>query len=294
MADAINNEQENRPSSKEEKQKIKEEKKRHKQELKELKKHQREAEELESEDEAGGGFLSTFMIIFFIIIIWLALFALFIKLDVGGFGTSVATPLLKNVPVVNKILPSTAVAKTDEVLELEEKYYGYSNLEDAVDRIKELELEVSKLQNDKNSETTDVEALEAEIKRLKTFEDTQVEFEKIRNQFYDEVVFSEKAPDIEQYKAYYEAIDPTNAEIIYRDVVGQVEYDKEISDYAAAYAAMKPKAAAKIFESMTNDLNLAAKILHQMSADDRGNILGAMDSTVAAQITEIMEPLEYN
>lgn len=293
MAQNVDGTEEVRPSSKEEKQKIKEEKKRHKQELKELKKQQREAEELESEDEAGGGFLSTFMIVFFIIIIWLALFALFIKLDVGGFGSSVAAPLIKDVPGLNKILPSTASAKTDDILELEEKYYGYSNLEDATNRIKELELEVARLQDEKNSDTTDVSALEAEIKRLKTFEDTQVEFEKIRNQFYDEVVFSDKAPDIEQYKIYYEAIDPTNAEIIYRDVVGKVEYDKKISDYAAAYAAMKPKAAAQIFESMTNDLSLAAKILWQMSSDDRGKILGAMDSEVAAQITEIMEPLEY-
>lgn len=293
MAENIENIDENRPSSKEEKEKIKEEKRRHKQELKELKRQKKEAEELEGEDEAGGGFLSTFMIIFFIILIWLALFALFIKLDIGGFGSGVAAPILKDVPVLNAILPGDKEVETDETKELKERYYGYSNLDDAVSRIKELELEVSQLQSEKNEDSVDVDALQAEIKRLKTFEDTQVEFEKIRNQFYDEVVFSEKAPDIEEYKKYYESIDPANAEVIYRDVVGVVEYNKEIEDYAAAYSAMKPKAAAKIFEAMTNDLQLAAKILHQMGADDRGNILGAMDATVAAQITAIMEPMEY-
>lgn len=291
MAEKEVNSEENRTSSKEEQKKIKEEKKRHKEELKALKKQKKEAEEFESEDETGGGFLATFMIILFIIIIWLALFVLFIKMDIGGFGSGVAAPLLENVPVVNKILPSTAQVETDETKELAEKYYGYSNLEDAVARIKELELEVSSLQEAQNAVNTDTEALEAEIKRLKTFESSQVEFEKIRNQFYDEVVFSDKAPDIEEYKKYYEEIDPANAEIIYREVVGQVAYDEELENYAKAYAAMKPKQAAGIFEAMTDDLQLAAKILGKMSSDDRGRILGAMDAKVAAQITEIMEPV---
>jgi flagellar motility protein MotE (MotC chaperone) len=41
---------------------------------------------------------------------------------------------------------------------------------------------------------------------------------------------------------------------------------------------------------MTNNLDLAARILKVMSADDRGAILGAMNSEVAAKITKIMDP----
>ena len=48
--------------------------------------------------------------------------------------------------------------------------------------------------------------------------------------------------------------------------------------------------AAEIFEKMTNNLALAAKILGVMEPDDRGKILGVMDSTIAAQITKIMDP----
>ena len=53
---------------------------------------------------------------------------------------------------------------------------------------------------------------------------------------------------------------------------------------------MKPKAAAAIFESMTDDLNLVAKILGAMNAESRGEILGAMDATIAGKITKIMNP----
>ena len=53
---------------------------------------------------------------------------------------------------------------------------------------------------------------------------------------------------------------------------------------------MKPKEAAAIFEEMTDNLALAAKILKVMEPDDRGKILGVMDSEVAAKLTKIMNP----
>ena len=80
------------------------------------------------------------------------------------------------------------------------------------------------------------------------------------------------------------------AEYLYKQVVEQVEVSKEIQDYAQTYSEMKPKEAAAIFESMTDDLDLAAKILYQMSAEDRGKILGVMDPEVAARLTRIMDP----
>ncbi len=41
---------------------------------------------------------------------------------------------------------------------------------------------------------------------------------------------------------------------------------------------------------MTNDLDLVAKILNQMNAASRGNILANMDAEVAAKVTRIMDP----
>ena len=50
------------------------------------------------------------------------------------------------------------------------------------------------------------------------------------------------------------------------------------------------KEAAAIFEAMQDDLDLAAKILKTMDAENRGKILGAMDEEVAARLTKIMDP----
>ncbi len=272
--------------SAEEKKRIKEEQKRLKEENKRLAKEMREARAME-EDEEQGGALSVVLISLFIVLIWLAFAALFIRLDVGGFGSGVLRPYLKDVPVLKNILPPAKGQISDTG---EDLYYGYDDMEDAVAKIKELELQVEDLQQEKSDYNTNLEALQEEVKRLRTFEDKQVEFEKIKNEFYEEIVFNDKAPDINEYKKYYEEIDPENAQSIYREVVGEVVKDEEIEGYVKAYSAMKPKQAAGIFESMTDDLDLAARILNEMSADDRGKILGAMNSEIAAQITKLLDP----
>ena len=240
---------------------------------------------LEDDEEEGSGF-SVVLVTILIVIIWLAILALLIKLDVGGFGSGVLSPVLKDVPVINKILPGDSVTETTE----EEAYGGYSSLKEAVDTLKTVELELERAQSQNQSDTTKIAELQAEIERLKTFEEKQVEFERIKNEFYEEVIYAENGPGAEEYQKYYESIDPTTAEYLYKQVVQQLEEDAAIEDYAKAYSEMKPKNAAAIFEEMTNNLNLVARILGEMSADDRGAILAAMNPEIAARVTKIMDP----
>ena len=196
------------------------------------------------------------------------------------------TPILKDVPVLNRILPGNSVTETTN----SGAYGGYTSLQDAVDQIKSLELQLEQIQNASSAKDEELDQLKAEVLRLKEFENQQVEFQRIQKEFYDEVVYSDKGPGAEEYKKYYESMDPATAEYIYKQVVTQLQESQEVQDYAAAYSAMKPKQAAAIFEQMTNNLDLAARILKVMSADDRGAILGAMNSEVAAKITKIMDP----
>lgn len=241
--------------------------------------------ELDDEDD-GGGSVSVFFVTLVIVIIWIAILALLIKLDVGGFGSGVMAPIFKNVPVINKILPDDVVTETDD----ETGYGGYSSLKEAVDYINLLEQELEQTQSSDMSQSEEIAELKAEIMRLKEFEDKQVEFQRIKNEFYEEVIYSEKGPGAEEYAKYYEGIDPATAEELYKQVIIQQEEDAKVQEYAQAYAEMKPKEAAGIIEAMTNDLELAARILWQMTAEDRGKILGVMDADVAAKLTKIMDP----
>lgn len=284
--------------AKSEKQRLAEEKKRLKAEKKEQKKEaKRRAKEIAmqeeelGEDEIGGG-VPVFLVTALIVVVWIAILCLLIKLDVGGFGSGVLTPVLKDVPLISKILPT---ANNEEMVVEEaqdDSYGGYTNLKEAVDYITELELELQRAQSSGAESSEELESLRAEVARLKTFEDNQVEFQRIKTEFYEEVIYAENGPGEEAYKKYYESIDPATAEYLYKQVVQQVEESNEVKEYAQAYSEMKPKAAAGIIEEMTDNLALAARILSVMSAEDRGKILEAMDAKVAARLTKIMDP-EY-
>lgn len=239
-----------------------------------------------SDEDEGGGALSAIVVVF-IILIWLAILALLVKLDIGGFGSGVLYPVLKDVPVLNKILPENIDAELEDDRE-------FRNLKEAMAEIERLRARVAELEAADSAGATseEVAVLKEEIRRLQTFEDSQVEFQKLKTEFYEEVVFAETAPSVEEYRKYYEEIDPDNAEYIYRQVVKQMETDGDMADFVKAYSDMKPKQAAAIFEQMVDNLDLVAKILGNMDATTRGKILGVMDSEVASQITKIMDP-EY-
>ncbi len=247
-------------------------------------KKQMEAEAPQEEEESGSKAAVIIATIIFIVI-WLAILALVIKMDIGGFGSTVLQPILKDVPYVNKILPETV--QEEEPVDAQ---YPYTTLSEAIDRIKELEVEVSNAKSQTQGNSDYVAQLEAEVERLKGFESAQSEFEQQKTEFYKEVVFNENAPDISEYRAYYESIDPANAEVLYKQVVQQQEADAQIEEYANTYASMKPKQAAALMEEMTDNLKLVAKILENMDIDARAKILDAMDSEVAARLTKIMEP----
>lgn len=267
-----------------EKKKLKEEQKKQK---KEAKKRAKEIEaqeaELSADDESGGFF--TVIATIGIILVWVAILCVVIKLDVGGFGSKVLTPLLKDVPVVNLILPNSQNSGN-----ISTENGGYTNLNDATEQIKNLELQLQQAQTDNLKLQEDVANLKAENARLQEFEDKQVEFQRIKNEFYEEVVYAENGPGAEAYQKYYESMDPTTAEYLYKQVIAQLQEDKSVQDYASAYSSMKPKKAAAIFEQMTDNLNLAARILKTMSAENRGDILAEMDPSIAAKLTKIMDP----
>lgn len=241
----------------------------------------------EFEEESGGGKAAVVFVTLMIIVIWIAILAVLIHFDVGGFGSTVMQPILKDVPYVNKILPKT---EEEETKTKEDSKYPYKTVDEAVAYIKELEKELADAKESNSENDAYVADLEAQAAQWKEYKDNEQKFEEEKAKFYNEVVFSDQAPDINEYKKYYESIDPQNAENLYKQVVEQQEKDGDMSDYVKAYSQMKPKQAAAIFDTMTDNLELVAKILSAMKADARGDILGNMNTDTAAKVTKLMEP----
>lgn len=234
-------------------------------------------------EEKTGSKILTVLIAILIAVIWFVIIGLLIKFDVGGFGSGVLRPVLKDVPILNKILPEVP----EEQL-AEENNYEYKSLAEAVAKIKELEETIDELEKSKEEYETEKAELLAEIDRLKEFEANQEEFKEEKKDFDENVVFGDKAPDIEEYKKYYEKINPSNAEELYRQVVEQLQYSEAIREKADIYRKMDPAAAARILETMTADVESVAKILLAMRPSESSKILEEMDYVMAAKITKKM------
>ena len=256
---------------------------------KEAKKKAKEnGEDIGDDDESlgiGGRLIMAFVVLL-IILIWLVIFAFLIKMDVGGFGSTVLFPVLKDVPYVNQILPGIE----EYVPQEEDAYAIYTDVDKAIERIKELEVEVEELKEAGSKNSDYIAELEASAAELAEYKANEAAFEEQKEKFYEEVVFSDNAPDINAYKTYYESIEPDNAEAIYKQVVSQLAKDDEIADYVKAYSSMKAKNAAAIFDTMTDDMDLVCEILSAMDASTRADILAAMDENNAAIVTKMMEP----
>ena len=151
-----------------------------------------------------------------------------------------------------------------------------------------MEIQLAQMEKELEEKTDVSSDLQAEIDRLKVFEENQKEFEERVKEFDKKVVFAEAAPDISEYKSWYEQINPANAEEIYRQVVEQLQYTDAILEKANIYKKMEPQAAAKILETMTADVESVAKILLAMKPKESAAILAEMDNVFAAKVTKKM------
>ena len=281
--------------------KLKADKKEYAKKLKEQKKEQKEkAQEFadrvaEINGDNAGGF-ATIVITFLIILIWIAIMALLIKLDVGGFGSDILAPLIQDVPYLNLILPEGSIKNNDEVpTDISSDASGgasMNSLEEANAYIRRLEQALQKEMEDNSSYMSTIDKLQAEVNRLEPFERQQKDFYEERASFYSSIVYGDYAPDAAAYASYYAMIDPDTAAKIYEQVVQEELDDEAIRAFATTYSGMKAKQAAQIFDEMIseNQINLVARILAQMTIENRGDILAKMEKPNAAKVTQLNEP----
>jgi len=235
--------------------------------------------------EESSGKFGTFLIILIFLLIWITVLALLVKLDIGGLGTTLR-PYLKDVPVLNLMLPGVS----DEQIQWEENY-PYKNMDEAMSEVDLLRKQVEKLTKENTEYAIEIAQLKAENNRLKNFEDDVTEFEERVKRFEQYVVFNDKAPDVSEYKAFYESINPANAERLYQYVVELMQYDEAIVTQAELFANMKPGQAAEALQEMTADIEFITKILLAMKKDNATEIMNKMEALYVAKIMQRMTDL---
>lgn len=253
-------------------------------------KKDKEKKNKESEGESIGSKILSFFFVILIVVVWIAILCALVKLDIGGFGSSVLRPILKDVPVVNKILPEPSEEELMKEAEEDDDNNKIATLSQAKEMIEELQNANDDLTASNKTLKEENEDLKKQIERLQVFEDTQSDFQKEKEEFYNQIVYGENAPDADTYIKWYESIDSAYAESIYRQLILNQKADSDIKDLAKTYQSMKPAEAAKVLAEMKNDLDTVARIMSAMSADSRAKIMDQMDPDLAANITKKLMP----
>lgn len=246
-------------------------------------------ERIEKDGEGIGSKLLSVFFVFLIILIWLVIIIALIKFDVGGFGSSVLRPIFKDVPILNLILPEPSEEELLKEAEEEGEENQIATLSQAKEMIAMLEEENEKLSGNNKNLKEQIADLEKQIERLQVFEDAQNEFQLLKEEFYNEIVYGENAPDADTYIEWYESIDAAHAESIYRQLLLNESADAELKDLAKTYENMKPADAAEVLEKIGN-LDTVAEILEAMKAESRAKIMNEMDPDFAANVTKKLMP----
>ncbi len=240
-------------------------------------------QDLGKEEQGGGGKFLTVLIIFLIVLIWLAILALLIKFDVGGLGSEILRPVLKDIPVINRILPDVS-----EEQEAYENAYPYKNLGEAIEYIKKLEEEADKLREENSDYAFRQTEMQKEIDSLRHYEEEWDEFAKLREKFDYEVVYNDKAPSTDEYLKWYEAMYPNNAANIYAELLEKRMIADSIQQYADYLAKMDPGDAADILSEMPSDIDLICRLLECMKTSMVSDIFAEMEPLFAARIENRM------
>lgn len=225
-------------------------------------------------------------IIVFIVIVLILVVGVgaMIRFDVFGLGTQIVGPYIKDVPVLNLILPE--MPEEEGATEA----YNFQTVEEAVEILKLTEKMLKESGEEAEKISEQLTQLTAEVERLKVFEDNQLQFEADKAAF-DQAIAD--AADPVDYKEWFETIYPENAADIYGEVIQDVAVSEDYQGVISIYEAMKPDAAASILEGMaTTKLADVTDILKALQPDQSASILSAMDPTTAAKITTFMSPEE--
>lgn len=192
------------------------------------------------------------VLVFFVLIgLLLGTFVGMVKLDIGGVASDVLAPVIADVPVLRSILPAEMQKKNTSELAAEQKQQEAAA---AAEQAAEEEAAAE--------EAAEEEAAAEE----QAAEEAKAEAE------------AERAAEEEAAEAEAEAEEAA------------AEEAKALQDYVDTYSAMKPKDAAKVFDSMMPDQeDLIVRILENLTSNQRAAILSKMGVANAAILTEKMQ-----
>lgn len=256
-----------------------------------LRQHQTEETGMEEKVvKKKGSWIKSLFIVFLTFVFILLLFLLFLRMNLFGLGSMLA-PTLRPFPLSDVYLPP--MSETGEVeIDPETGEPIVKEPEETIEEVKEnlnlLQTELKKKEEEADILMKQIQSLTSEKERLAVFEKKQLEFEKERAEFDARIV---EAGGKQDFTHWYQTMNPDNAARLYQESMAELAVQKELDGLIKVYAEMKPKAAAKVLETMSSTrLEMVAKIIQNLDTDQAGKIMSEIDPKVGARITAYLYP----
>lgn len=235
-----------------------------------------------------GSFIKSLLIFVFSLVVLLLLFLVLLRLNLLGIGTAL-TPSMGHLPLAHLYLPSpNPDLEMDPETGQASGDLSQETLAETKEILKLTESELKKKEEEVDILLKQLQGLKQENERLAVFEAKQVEFEQDKQKFDALVV---ESGDKAAFVDWYQKMNPDNAARLYQATVMDLAVQEELDHLTRVYAEMKPKAAAKVLETMgTTRLEMVAMIIKGLDTDQAGKIMSEIDPKVAARITTYLYP----
>lgn len=248
-----------------------------------------------SAKKIGSGILTALLVIFIIAVVFGGVFYFLIRSNAGGLAERYRA-VIQSIPLARLALPAAPDPSDPKYMtgdEIKDKYLEFRNENEAL----------KKQLADANTKLDEHLAFREDYDRL--LEDAEKRMEEAKA---EEAALKEKElqmaelkatidglisnGDRESFKAYFEKLDPENAERIYAEIVKEQQDDANLKKFAQVYEVMDPSAAAAIFEQLgTAQLDLTVETLEAMKKEGSSAILESMTPEFAAKVTEKLNAL---
>lgn len=238
----------------------------------------------------AGSAIKMILIFVLTLVFLLLLFLILLRLNVLGLG-NVLAPSMRSFPLSHLYLPPQT--ETGEVeIDPETGEPIVAEPEESIEEIKEIlkltESELKKKEEEADILLKQIQNLKKENERLSVFEERQLAYEKNKQEFDALIVRSGKLTD---FVEWYQQISPDNAARLYQETMIDLVEQAELEKLTKVYSEMKPKAAAKVLETMSSTrLEMVAMIIKNLDTDQAGKIMSEIEPKVAARITTYLYP----
>jgi len=221
------------------------------------------------------------LIILIVVILIVAGGVTSVALDLFGFRTQVIIPFLRNVPVVGNLMPEAEGYNDEAALDPDLVIRDLQALVDSLNR------QVEQLQADNEMLYAISIGFEAELARLRLFEELHEERMSAHNEYMRALAEGEP----EAFLDFIQTMHPALLEEIIREQAEGIVNDARWESYVSTWAATNPTLVAQAIETMiTTDMPLIVSVMQDLPVNSRAAILGALDTDSRAAVMRQMDP----